>query len=805
MGAKDVVVTLSGGRGGFNCDRKERSIRAQACGKTADYRGDEGFPPQADLAKVRTFGDGWRALKSPPNSMRSIPLFVRAALVVVLSLYLGGCSAESRKARSLERAAEAYRTGDLEKARIEYQNVLQKFPDDPTANERLALIWYDRGATVRALAFFSRLNLQIPANQPLRVKRTRLLIGLGRTTEARREAEGILRVSKNVPEALVLLTDTIRERDDLKVADEALQAFADKNSAYYQLASANVLALRGDAAGARTALQRALALDPKSPEVHLALARFYAGQNNPAQALAMHKAAAELAPLRSPIRMAYANYQAQTGALADATATLKEITQKVPDYLPAWRGLAQIAMQQRRFEEAMTLLQNALRQDSSDIDALILRARVLLATGDAKTAIAELTQFGAAMPGLGVEKHQLALAHLQNQDPAKALVALEQTVGLFPDNVDAAILLAQLLLRGGKAQPAAELMTVVVNRRPDLLQAYLLLIEAASAIGRLEPLAQSLVTNITAAPSNAQLRYVLGLVRLRQEKPADARESFEAALKVAPDVMAATIELFGLDLKEGKTEEALARAQAVTAKYPKSGVGPILTARAHSARGDWSAAETAAITAIELAPSDSAAYGILTSAYLKGIAQPGTLERIDAFLAKHVGNPLAALMGGQLFMVRKDYARVLAVYEKHLAANPGSSTVLNNLANLQADQLNNLDKGLELARKARELDPTSPAVADTLGWMLFRKNDARGALPLLQQAARAMPENPEVQFHLGKASLALGDEAGALAAFRIVAGAKAEFPEKAEAKAAVAELEKRVPAPAAPAGTPPTK
>ncbi|MBL9210248.1 MAG: tetratricopeptide repeat protein [Opitutaceae bacterium] len=737
--------------------------------------------------------------------MRSIPSLVRAALVVVLTVVLGGCSAESRKARSLDRAGEAYRAGDLEKARIEYQNVLQKFPEDPTANERLALIWFERGATVRALAFFSRLNLQTPANQPLRLKRARIILGLGRTAEARREAEAILRISKNVPEALLLLTDTIRERDDLKTADEALQAFADKNSVFFQLASANVLILRGDAAGARTALQRALALDPKSPDAHLAMARFFAAQNNPTQALAMHKAAADLAPQRSPIRMAYANYQAQTGALTDATATLKAITEKVPDYLPAWRGLSQVAMQQRRYQDAMTLLQNVLRQDSADVDALILRARVLLATGDAKTAIAELTQFGTAMPGLGIEKHQLALAHLQNQDQASALVALEQTVALFPDNVEAAILLAQLQLRAGKAQPAAELMMLVVNRRPDLLQAHLLLIEAAAAIGRLEPLAQSLVTNIASIPNSAQLRYVLGLVRLRQDKPAEARETFEAALVAAPDLLAATIELFGLDLKEEKTEQALARAQAVAVKFPKSGVGHILTARAQSARGDWAAAEAAAITAIELAPTDPAAYGILTSAYSKRLDQPGTVERLEAFLAKHVGNPLAALMGGQLYMARKDHPRILALYEKHLVANPGSSTVMNNLANLYADQMNNLDKGLELARKARELDPSSPAIADTLGWMLLRKNDARGALPLLQQAARSMPENPEVQFHLGKASLALGDEAGALAAFRVVAGAKADFPDKAEAKAKVAELEKRVPATPAPSGAPVTK
>ncbi|HCN29206.1 MAG TPA: hypothetical protein DIT64_10755, partial [Verrucomicrobiales bacterium] len=230
-----------------------------------------------------------------------IPL-ARVLLIVALAGLLGACSKESRKTRSLERAAEAYRTGDFEKARIEYQNVLQTFPDDPTANERLALLWYERGASVRSLAYFNKLVFQAPSAQPLRLKRARLFLALGRTAEARREAEAILRTTSNLPEALVLLTETVRERDDFKLAEDALQKFPDKTSAFFHLAQANLQLLRGDVAAVRNTLQRAVAADPKSPEARLAFARFHASQNNAAQALADHKAAAELAPPRSVVR-----------------------------------------------------------------------------------------------------------------------------------------------------------------------------------------------------------------------------------------------------------------------------------------------------------------------------------------------------------------------------------------------------------------------------------------------------------------------------------------------------------------------
>jgi tetratricopeptide (TPR) repeat protein len=731
--------------------------------------------------------------------MTRFSFVVRVAFVITLSALLGACSKESRKERALERASAAYRAGEFEKARIEYQNVLQTFPDDPIANERLALIWYDRGATIRAMAFFSRLNLQTPANQPLRLKRARLLLSLGRVAEARRETEAVLRTTNNVPEALVLLTDTIRERDDFKSADEALQKFPDKNSVWYHLALANLQKLRGDVAGARTALQRAVALDARSPEARAAMARFHATQNNPTQALADHKAAAELAPLRSPVRLGYISYLAQSGAVAEAVAVLKDMTQKAPDYLPAWRALAQIAMQERRFDEAMAQLQNVLRQDGTDVDAVILRARILLAKGDAKTAIAELTQVGTVLPGLAVEKHTLALAHLQNQDQASAITALEQTVVQFPENVDALLLLAQLNLRAGKPQPVVESMAALVNKRPDLIQAYLLLIEAAAAIDRLEPLAQSLVANIPKASNQAQFNYILGLVRLRQAKLAEARESFEAALAAAPDLIMAAAELVGLDLKDGKADAAVARAQALVARQPKLAAAHVLMSRAQAARKDWPAAQAAALAAVDLAPNDPGIYSTMAAAFLPAIDQPGALERIETFISKHLAQPMAALFGGQIYTSTKDYAKARAVYEKHLAANPSSGAVMNNLANLFADQLNELDRGLELARKARELEPTSPAIADTLGWLLYRKKDARAALPYLQEAAKALADNAEVQYHLGLASLATGDEPGALSALKIAAASRVEFAGKADAQAKLAELEKKLPAGSAPA------
>jgi tetratricopeptide (TPR) repeat protein len=62
--------------------------------------------------------------------------------------------------------------------------------------------------------------------------------------------------------------------------------------------------------------------------------------------------------------------------------------------------------------------------------------------------------------------------------------------------------------------------------------------------------------------------------------------------------------------------------------------------------------------------------------------------------------------------------------------------------------------------------PNDPSTADTLGWILCKKGQYLSAAALLQLAADQLSDEPEVQFHLGKARYFLGDEDAARAALQ---------------------------------------
>jgi tetratricopeptide (TPR) repeat protein len=129
----------------------------------------------------------------------------------------------------------------------------------------------------------------------------------------------------------------------------------------------------------------------------------------------------------------------------------------------------------------------------------------------------------------------------------------------------------------------------------------------------------------------------------------------------------------------------------------------------------------------------------------------------------------------------KHFEAARDAYEKLIALAPNFAPALNNLAILYSDRFGQLDKAYDLATKAKEAT-NEPHIADTLAWILFKRGDYNGALPLLQDSAAKLPNLPEIQFHLGMTYYMLGEEEPARAALQKAVDAPAGFPAKDEAR-----------------------
>ena len=103
----------------------------------------------------------------------------------------------------------------------------------------------------------------------------------------------------------------------------------------------------------------------------------------------------------------------------------------------------------------------------------------------------------------------------------------------------------------------------------------------------------------------------------------------------------------------------------------------------------------------------------------------------------------------KLYYENNQTTRAISSLEQAVAINPISPQLANNLAWLYIEhQPEDIDEAMRLAQMAYDQLPDNPAIADTLGWIYFKKNMPTRALWLLQQAKNLAPDNPQINDHL---------------------------------------------------------
>lgn len=713
----------------------------------------------------------------------------RIITLLLVTIFVCGCSPAAKKARVLERADRYFKAGDYEKAKIEYMNVLRLDHQNVTAFGQLGFIWSEEGVPLRAIPFLLKVRELAPQNIAARSKLALGFMAIGQAPEARKEAISILKQDPANTDAILVLADSSRGAEEMTGAEQELAKFSRKNTAGFHLAKASLAIKKNDLGAASDEVQQALAAEPKSARAHLIMAYLYLLRKNPSHAGPEFKAAAELAPVRSDEQIKYAEFQVSNGAADAARALLQQVTKKAPDYLPAWRGLAQIAFTEKKYDEATSFLENIFSRDPDNPDAGILQAQVWMAKGDPAKGISILDRLNNTYPNNPLLKYQLARAYVLSKSLTQATAALEQAIAAKPDFAEAILLLAELNLRAGKAQAAVTAMEDLLKNRPDLAQAKVLLASAYQTSGRLDDAVSLFREQVQKTPESPDAHFVLGVILRQQNKNAEARGEFEKTSELTPDNWLAIDHLVEIDIAEKNLADATPRVEAYVARKPNEAPGHYMLGKIYSAQQNWASAEAEFKKAIDFDPNFGVAYNALVSVYVTQNKLPQAISELESALKQRPGDARVLLTMGLIYDQMKDYPKASDAYEKVLVTSPDAVGALNNLAYLYTERFNQLDRAFELAQKARRLQPEDGSIADSLAWILYKRGDYQQALSLLQESAGKLPDNPEVQFHLGMTASMMGQTEVARTALEKAAHAAVDFPGKDEAQRRLASLQ----------------
>jgi putative PEP-CTERM system TPR-repeat lipoprotein len=721
-------------------------------------------------------------------------------ILALLALVAAGCSkGEPTTDQILARANEALAAEQYDKAEKDFREVLRRTPADPMALRQLGIIYHDQGQIIQAYPLLKQAAELRPDDVDVQIKFGLTLLSLHEFTQARDAAQQVLDKQPANEQALLLLVDTATTPDEVTETRKFVEGLREKDQdrVSYRLAVGALDLRQKDEARAEGEFKTALGLDPKSSGAYSALGTLYWSRNDLKAADEALKAAADLSPQRSPLRLRYIDFKIRTGAVAEAKALVEDINRKAPDFLPPRVYLMKAACAERHEEDCAARVQNILAQDPINYDAVFLDGGLNLAKGDAPKAIREFEYLSNTYSRNPQVRYQLALAYLLQAKTANPVDSrnavdnadgrLNEAIKLDPHFEQAILLSAELKIRKGSPAAAVELLAPLIKERPQTAQAHYLLASAYLAQLNAEQ-ALAVYRQMTELfPKDPQPPFLLGDILSAQGKRPEARKAFEKSIEVSPDYLQAVERLVDLDTAEKQYAAAMDRARAQIQRNATLAQPFALRAKVYLAQQDIPHAEADLLKAVELDADLEPAYILLAQLYVSSNRQNLAISKLNAFVEKH--KTVATLM--QLATIHeqlKDFPAARDAYEKLLTVSGDFTPALNNLAVMYSEHLGRLDIAYDLAKKAREIAPNEPHMADTLGWILFKRGEYDNAVRPLREAASALADNPEIQFHVGMAEYMVGDEAPARVALQRAADGSTDFAGKDEARQHLALL-----------------
>jgi putative PEP-CTERM system TPR-repeat lipoprotein len=706
-------------------------------------------------------------------------------LVIGLLSFSGvGCSKSAKKERHLERANKYFQAGEFDKAEIEYLSVLQLSGPDPVALQQLGRIYFDRGDLARTLASYGELLKQNTNNVEARLRRGIVHVAAHKFKEAREDAAFVLSKEPANEEAILILADAATTPADLEEVRQSLLKLAPqagKRAAYF-LAMGSLSLRQQDPKSAEALFNQALAVDPKNATVHAVFGNLYWMRQDLTNADRSFKMAADLSPLRSANRLKYAQFKLRNGQIEEAKNILREITGKVPDYLPAMNFLAEISLQERKYESCAEILQKILTRDPANYEAMLNKARLKSAQNEPAKAIEEFEKLATLYPQTPQAHFELASAYRRNNDRAKAESSLTRTLNLDPNHIDATILLAQITMERGDSSSAISMLRALLKKNDQIPKAYLLLADACNMRGASDDVVAVFHQMAAAFPRSPEPGFLAGLALQQAGKFAQARKEYESSIARDPHYVRTLEKLVAMDIQEKQYASASQRVQKEIAANPSVPETQYLFAQIQMAQGANAQAEALLSKIIDTYPNYRPAYMALSQLFISQNKPQLAIEKLQNILARRT-NDLSVLM--QIAMVHESMSHTNEardIYENILIIDPGFTPALNNLAYLYSEKLNQPEKALTFAIKARELLPADPYTQDTLGWILFKKGDYVQAAALLDESAPKLINEPEVQYHTGMAHYMMGNEAPATVAFERALNGNRDFTGREDAR-----------------------
>ncbi len=677
--------------------------------------------------------------------------------------------------------------GDLDKAAAGLKILRAGAPNHLIGMYLDALLDFRRQRYQDAYAKLQPVVQGAPDARPARLLAGAVSSVLGKQEEALNHLNQVLRDDPGNALANKLMATTLLrlgQTDKAKAVVDAINS--DANDPGLSALRGQVALQRGDFAGARAQLAKAVGQGASDPGVFLDLA---SSEERLGDQSAMFDALAKAAALDKSATGAdllLINAYIKNQRYDDAFTAVDGLARKQapPALVHNVRGVIHTA--RRDFKLARASFEKALESDPTFLDAASNLAYLDIQARDFKSARARFEQVLKHAPN--DSRAWLALAKIATvqRDEAGVRENLEKAKRADPRNVDARQLLVRYWLgkhnTGFALQEAREALAATGKSGFHELIG-LALAQQGDKPGALEAFERWAHDQ----PDSPQALTRVGQAQAMLGKRKEALRTLDRAIALQPDFFAALASKMSVLAEDGRPNESIKLAQSLQNRYPNQVIGYIGEADALVAQQKWLDAARLYARSARMADSSRLLAKAAQTYVTAGAAAEG-IATLQQWLKEH---PEDQAIRRELAMTHEKAGQrreAIEHYRLLLRSTPKDMVAANNMALLLFAEK---DPGaVAAAEQAYKLKPDSPYVQDTLGWILVHSGQAPRGIKLIKQAFDAMPDALELHWHYAAGLAAMGEPTLARFELERLLNRDKRFPQEAEARKLMASLKR---------------
>lgn len=537
--------------------------------------------------------------------------------------------------------------------------------------------------------------------------------------------------------------------------------------------SARLLEQQGDRDGVVAELRLAVAHDPQSPELRVALAEALSRAGRGEEGEERAREAIGLGPSTPAAAEAWfevGRIRAARGELLDATTALEAALGVQRALAPAgvaidpkpWRLLGEIRLSAGDEAGALALFEELAKRRPGEGDGFRLVGLLHEDRGDLSGAERWLERALQADPTDADARRRLARVHEELKRIPEARDDLVALLRFDPDDEDALLALGRLALRTEDVAAAREWFARLRRSASSPGDAMARVAFVWLDAGYPEEGLAAAREGDREGGARARVRFAEGLALQELNRHREAA----AALRQVPSEPA-ELHLLARDAlasslsREGLNAEAERALEPVLAAHPDD--ARLLSRKAWVLQRAGRAGEAVALLrkALERPAKGGEDDGRdeLLQALGEALQWAGRPdEAVEALSREAQSRPrdvdvLYAL--GSAWEVAGKPEAALAQMRAILTLDPDNAAAMNYIGYSLADRGERLDEAEALVRRALELRPRSPGFLDSLGWVAFKRGQFARAVELLERAARHGAPDAVILDHLADAYRAL--------------------------------------------------